>query len=487
MVLEKLDNLHAIHGNEIANVKFLTEHKLYMHLYKNGLSLDDVRTRYQIQKNDTENQRKHNIIAKHVAAAKECLLRLDDEYSKVGMSALLSVNLENMKIYHVLYRAGYKQEELLERYGIDLRSWEKFKDTALNRWSKDRIFEEARIITNELGYFPPAQWFSENQRGSFIQACYENGLTWDEIRNEIGAPLSSAYVESRNGFRWRSHPEASLSNYLYARSIIHKKGERYPESYSDFSGKRFGYYDMHVLINSGSWLDIEIWGDKPAGHAEAKYLEVRTAKETFNAYGNFLGIDFRDCFSDAKLDEILSPYLGIIAPHTFDRPTDKLIESSHWSNADELLEACRKIADEQSGGIFPTEGWLRKRGNYENRDGPTYNTISIYIKLWLGGIRNLRKLLSQGEHSTRLWDNSEVISQTIKVFEKYNNTPGAIVASVRLGKIDIPESERKSLQNLNAAIHDRFGNTRSLLEHIKRNYPDSPISSHKIRGANANH
>jgi hypothetical protein len=51
-------------------------------------------------------------------------------------------------------------------------------------------------------------------------------------------------------------------------------------------------------------------------------------------------------------------------------------------------------------GKFPTEEWLRKRGRWADRPGEPYNTLSVYIKQWIGGVRKLRLLLDQEEAST---------------------------------------------------------------------------------------
>jgi hypothetical protein len=108
---------------------------------------------------------------------------------------------------------------------------------------------------------------------------------------------------------------------------------------------------------------------------------------------------------------ILDPFIGLVAPFRFDKPTDALLYSTHWSNADELIAFCRKLAELQPNKIFPTESWLRKRGNETEREGVPYNTLSIYIKKWIGGVRKLRAILGQGEHSTVQWDEKTAIER----------------------------------------------------------------------------
>ena len=138
---------------------------------------------------------------------------------------------------------------------------------------------------------------------------------------------------------------------------------------------------------------------------------------------NFLGIHHADCYDDARLLAILSPHIGRIVPFKFDKPTDALIQSSHWSNADELLEFCNHLASTMPDGKFPAEDWLRKRGRWEERDGETYNTLSVYIKLWLGGIRNLRRLMGQDYESTKQWDRKSAIAAFQQFWKTHGLTP----------------------------------------------------------------
>jgi len=176
-------------------------------------------------------------------------------------------------------------------------------------------------------------------------------------------------------------------------------------------------------------LDVEVWGDKPNGADGDTYQAKREGKERFNADNpGFLGIHFADCYSDERLAEILEPHLGAVAPFRFDRPTDRIIPSTHWSNTDELLEYCRSFAASQPNGEFPTEEWLRKRGKWAERPGPAYNTLSVYIKTWLGGVRELRKFLGQAHVSTVKWDRDTVLERW-KVFrEVHGMTPNAMRA-----------------------------------------------------------
>ena len=56
--------------------------------------------------------------------------------------------------------------------------------------------------------------------------------------------------------------------------------------------------------------------------------------------------------------------------------------------------------------------------------GEVYNTLSTYIKTWLGGIRNLRKLLDQSHVSTIEWDKDSAIAAYCKFHDEHGLTPG---------------------------------------------------------------
>ncbi|MCX7168041.1 MAG: hypothetical protein NTV11_17450 [Rhodocyclales bacterium] len=340
-------------------------------------------------------------------------------YSNGGIDAVSYPALKKHRsLYETLYRNGLPQKQLISALGLN-HEYQAHKDSqpirvqggrVSYRWSWPRIVAEALSIKNSHSGLPPVTWFQANGYGSLVQAVYNLNKSWEMLREAVGDFEQSSFVESRNGIRWRSHPEASMSNFLYARGISHKRGTRYPDEYAQHSSAKYAYYDLHFLSKDGIWIDVEIWGDKPHGHNEQEYDKKRRQKEAYHAgCESFLGIHFKDCFSDEKLSGILEPFIGRIAPFLFTKAIDVHIQSSHWSNADELLDACRKLAESMPNGQFPTEEWLRKRGKWKDRPGELLNTMSIYIKLWLGGVRNLRVLLGQGDNSTKVWNKASAI------------------------------------------------------------------------------
>jgi hypothetical protein len=333
----------------------------------------------------------------------------------------------------------------------------------LKFWTWEKIVQIAKEVVRKEGHLPPAAKFQAAGYAMLVQCLYKQGKSWGDLQEATSSFEKSIFVQSRNGMRWRSHPEASLSNFLYARGIPHEKGRRYPKDYSRISGKASGYYDLHLISHDKSIIDVEIWGDKPNGYNEDGYALVRAGKEKYNqGRTGFLGIHYKDCFSDEMLTSILKPHIGIIEPFIFDNPHDHYIETAHWSNADELIETCRQIAIEQPNGKFPTEDWLRKRGRWKHRDGPAYNTVSVYIKLWIGGTRKLRELLGQDYASTKKWGRENAIDAYRRFYERHNITPSQM-RQMR-DRLDSCYSSDviKDAANISAAVQKHVGKTKEL-------------------------
>ena len=380
-------------------------------------------------------------------------------YDEHGIVALTYTRLREEGLYFRLYNKGIKPLDLAKKLGLESEYLEYLrtrpvsrKGKKIERWTWDKIVRVAGEVVEEHGTLPPAAWFQDNGHGSLVQAVYYLKKSWEDLREELDDFAGSSFVESRNGMRWRSHPEASLSNFLYARGIEHKRGEKYPDEYAQFSGRAYGYYDLHIRTNSG-WIDVEIWGEKPNGHDEGNYSEKRELKERFNVSNPlFLGLEFRDCFDEAKLKSILSPYVEVPDAYVFDRATDSQIQSTHWSNADELLEFCRHLASQMPDGRFPTEEWLRKRGKYADRPGDAYNTASIYIKQWLGGVRNVRKLLNQSNFSTQQWNRDSALNAWNEFWEETGVTPGQARHLGRSGSDELTEDQISRAIRIDAAV-----------------------------------
>ena len=361
-------------------------------------------------------------------------------YGAHGFLALSTPFLEKQKdtLYPRLLAAGLNQPALLAELGLakEYSAWRNSARTYRGRpalsWSWEVAVEEARKVKERIGDLPTKDWFGMNSLHSLVNTVYESGHTWENLRDAVGCFRTSSFQESRNGMRWRSRPEASLSNFLYARGIQHKRGERYADGYSEQSGRSYGRLDLHFVSAAGEWIDVEIWGDQLNGLSGGRYAATRAFKERWQTQNaNFLGIPYKDCLSDARLTEILKPYIGTIAPFHFDKPSDRAIETSHWSDADELLASCKAFAAQMPDGIFPSESWLRKRGKYMDRSGSAYNTMAVRVNQWFGGTRKLRELLGQSDASTTVWTRESAIAAWKEFYRKHGLSPSQCKGPIR--------------------------------------------------------
>lgn len=386
-------------------------------------------------------------------------------YKEGGFPALsFSALKADGRLYWALYKKGITQAVMLEQLQLaeDYAAWKAAqpivrKGRSVDRWTWERIVREAREVLDAEGFLPPAGWFQAHGRGTLVASVYYLDKTWEDVRVEVGGFTTSAFVESRNGLRWRSHAEASLSNFLHARGVPHARGRRYPEDYERVTGRSYGMYDLH-FESAGRAFDVEVWGDNPGGHGAEAYQVKRGGKEAFNADNpGFIGLNHTDCYSDDRLTELLAPFIGFIEPFQFDKPRDEIIQSTHWSNVDELLIHCADLASKQPDGKFPSEDWLRKRGKCAERPGAAYNTLSVYIKLWIGGIRPLRELLDQPEHSTTRWTKEGVIAAYGQFWNVHGHTPGQVRALAQRHGVKFEPAVLKEAGRLVSAVNKYAG------------------------------
>jgi hypothetical protein len=339
-------------------------------------------------------------------------------YQQHGPEALGTPALTKAGFDHGrLRRVGLNRTDLLNELGLaeEYARWRATEFTYAGqrkpRWTWETAVATACQLKDREGDLPTVQWCRLNGYSQLTNFIHKSGRTWEELRFEIGLPASSNYFGSRCGIRWRSRPEASLSNFLYARGVEHKRGERYAADYAEESGRHRGHYDLHFRSVSGDWINVEIWGDLTDAMTRNRYSVTRALKESYHVNKSFfLGIQYQDCLLDARLTDILSHYIGNIAPHQFDYPRDHIIQTAHWSDADELLEACRQFAAQMPDGIFPGDEWLRKRGRYADRPGEAFATLATRVTQWLGGTRQVRELLGHGEASTTAWTRDKAIA-----------------------------------------------------------------------------
>jgi hypothetical protein len=241
------------------------------------------------------------------------------------------------------------------------------------------------------------------------------------------------------------------------------------------TGRKYGQYDVAFRGADGTWFNVEVWGDKPYGHDADGYEQKRKAKEAFNAGDrHFIGIHFAECWSDAKLDLILGPAIGTGQPIAYEQPHDHLIQTVHWSDADELIAFCRILAAQQPDGEFPAEDWLRKRGKHASRNGPTYNTLSVYIKTLIGGMRKLRAIIGQSHVSTVKWSRDLALSELAAWIKKYNMPPTISAELARRRGYELDHKTMMHGQNIENAVRKHFGRLTDAYRELGLSIPKTP-------------
>lgn len=366
-------------------------------------------------------------------------------YNAEGIQALTCEELGRHKLYQKLIERGLTQAKVIEVLGLEAeyRAYYAKHVKAQPRWTWEMILEEVKRISGQEGFVPTLEWFQNNDYASLGNAVNNSGHTWAELREALGDFRKSAYVASRNRKQWRSRAEAALSNYLYARGVPHREGRRYSRRYAEQTPYTRATYDMAIRSQDDSWIDVEVWANfSPSSERGKQYARKRAAKERFNRSNpHFLGIEYEDCYDESKLDVILEPFIGQIEPYIFDKPTDREVSTTRWSDVDELLETCRDIASKQPDGKFPSHDWLLKRGKWKEREGEPYFNLADCIWRWVGGNRRLRKLMKQEQFSNEEWDREKALQEYSRFYERHGMSPATARGRVSRGKLDLGRDE----------------------------------------------
>jgi hypothetical protein len=220
---------------------------------------------------------------------------------------------QEKSFYQRLIKAGLNQPALLSALGLtaEYRTWRnsvrRYRGKVKAKWSWETAVATAKELVARDGELRSVAECRKAGLSSLTSAVHRAGRTWDELRIAVGLKPSKGSHISENGMIWSSRAQASLSNFLHARSVPHKKGERYPLPRSKASRRRWARFDLHFRSKSGEWIDVKVGGD-----VNGKHPAGRLAGYVQNP--RFLRIRYGNCLSPSALERALEPYIGVLAP-----------------------------------------------------------------------------------------------------------------------------------------------------------------------------
>lgn len=164
----------------------------------------------------------------------------------------------------------------------------------------EEIINESKRLHDELGHFPSIGWLQENDYAWLSTTIARRFGGTRKFQEQMGFK-SARMINSKNGEKWDSKAEASVSNFFTDNGIEHERGNYYP----DGSTRTFDFYlpehDLH----------IELWGDFNEGGPipiKEEYTSRRELKEQFHLECslNIICLEYRDAISNKRLNNIFS-------------------------------------------------------------------------------------------------------------------------------------------------------------------------------------
>lgn len=310
------------------------------------------------------------------------------------------VSLQKNPLSHVAEHMGLSAER--EEYRIQSYC----AHSGRTHWTDEKIDETIKEIIARYQCFPCQTKLKEDGYKGFVSAAFRRGMTLESISEKYNLSERSRRT-SRNGMLWDSCAEACAANFLWSRGIDCERGGSYNVKYKEINGRE-GKYDIEFIASIGEYngkrIYVEIWGDLRV----EKYARVRKMKETFhkdNPY--FIGIQYRDCYNENRLETIFQKYIGILKPSRFMNEHDKLVNPSQWSLVDLVVAKCKIICENIDDGVLPPYNWFTKSKTYADRQdydwekglGNMGNLAHDISKV--GGISLVRILLGQAKHNRK--------------------------------------------------------------------------------------
>ena len=343
--------------------------------------------------------------------------QLYDEHGTIALTHKWLTDRKSTIIYTSLGKHGMTMTEAIEHMGMTDESLQfKGPNSGRFRWTKEKFEEITKKIIKEFGCFPPGEFLDKHGYGGLRSNIGKFGPTTADIRKRHN--VQNVVLQSMDGQIWLSLPETAFANHLIARGIKVFKGEPYAKEYAEKYNRKSAVYDMHFLGRVEPYinmkLSVEIFGSGNYGGDNIRkkhYAETRRFKEDFHKNDKtFVVIEYKDCYSDARLIELLCSYIG--RPEVLSDIPNRF-NTTMASLEEQVLQQCRAIKSKLQTPKLPTSAWFDRTGPYKNRE-----VLEWEPKTFATLVRNIerikfievRKMLGEDDiPSRRSWDEEDVV------------------------------------------------------------------------------
>ncbi len=312
-------------------------------------------------------------------------------------------------------------------------------------WTTDSVAGLVEEVVKKFGYIASETFLldqpgGERYRGLTNAINRHGGLEYFKQRFNV---IDQLRLYSRDHQKWRSSSESALANFFISYGIKPRQGKKYPDAYSVQSGRHAGYYDMHIAVSRGAFsgqeLAIEVWGNGMSHHGgnAERYKETRVFKESFNADNPlFVGLEWTTCFNTKNLIEVFEKYIDTAAERVYVYATDRLIDPTKWSLADEIMVKVRNILTHIPNGLLPPPAWFKRKGKHADRqvgewEDASWNSFIRDISS-IGGMEYILEHLGQSKYSHlhERKTESELISEIQELYKATGLSPNAIATTL---------------------------------------------------------
>ena len=417
------------------------------------------------------------------------LRQWSDFYKENGTIALTQRWLTGNKltrIYTSLNKHNMTMTEGIKMLGLtdELKNF-KGPKTGQIVWSKVKFEETAKDIIKQFGCIPPAEFLDKHGFGSFRSYIGRFGPTIADVRKRHN--VQNVILQSTDGLIWDSLPETSCANHLIARGIQVLKGKSYAKEYAEKYDRKSAMYDMHfrgtVEPFLNMMLSVEIFGSGNYGGDNIRkkhYAETRRFKEDFHKNDKtFITIEYKDCYSDARLSELLSPYIGY--PDVVFGSTNRF-NTTMDSLQEQVLQQCRDIKENLRIDKLPSANWFDRTGPYKDRVIHEWEPKS-YAKLVCNIERmkfsEVRKLLGENNIPThRKWNRDDIVLEYRDTVARHGVSPVTLYNRLKRlekerGLSDDDKNVMSKMCKLSNAISWQFRGCRHLLTEQVNNTRDT--------------